>query len=109
MSFQKTVSMIFFIILIIFLVIIGVTLYNAKLKNPTYPPKISQCPDYWTLDNNNKCINTNNLGNSSCTQSINLSDSVWNNKDSHCNKYKWAKSCGLTWDGITNVGLNCNN
>lgn len=104
MSFQKTVAMIFFIILIIFLVIIGVTLYDAKYKNPIYPPKISQCPDYWSLDDNNNCINRQNLGVSSCNSKINVSDYA-----TPCSKYKFATDCKISWDGITNVGLDCTN
>ncbi len=107
MSFQKVVVSIFLIILIIFLVIIGTTLYDAKYKNPSYPPKSAQCPDYWTLDNKNNCVNTKGLGNSTCSEKINIKDTAWNTSGSPCYKYKWAKSCGLSWDGITNVGLEC--
>lgn len=104
MSFQKTVAMVFFIILIIFLVIIGVALYDAKYKNPIYPPKISQCPDYWTLDNENYCVNTQGLGNSSCDKRIMTSKYT-----TSCDKKKFATDCELSWDGITNVGLDCIN
>jgi hypothetical protein len=109
MSFQKIVVAILLIILIIFLVIIGVTLYNAKYKDIVYPPKTAQCPDYWTLDSSNNCVNTKALGNSTCSTSINLNQTAWNGPNSNCNKYQWAKACNLTWDGITNVNLECNN
>lgn len=107
MSFQTTVVAIFSIILIIFLVIIGVTLNDSKKKG-TYPPKISQCPDYWTLDKDDNCVNINSLGNSTCSSKINIKDDAWNGKDGQCNKYKWANACGITWDGVTNIGLDCN-
>lgn len=107
MSFQKVVISIFLIILIIFLVIIGTTLYDTKYKNPVYPPKSAQCPDYWELDNNGNCINTKGLGKSTCMSSMNIKDSVWSSSNSACSKYTWAKACDLSWDGITNVGLQC--
>lgn len=107
MSFQTVVVSIFSIILIIFLVIIGVTLYDNKYKNPSYPSKTSQCPDYWTLDSNNNCVNTNGLGKSVCQSKINITDKAWNGSNANCGKYNWAKACEVSWDGITNVGLNC--
>lgn len=110
MSFQKLVVAILLIILIIFLVIIGVTLYKAKYTDILYPPKTAQCPDYWELDSNNNCINSRGLGNcigDACVQKINIKDSVWSGTDGLCNKYKWAKARNLSWDGITNVNLDC--
>ena len=30
----------------------------------------------------------------------------YNGSDSGCQKYKWATSCGVTWDGITSGVIN---
>ena len=39
---------------------------------------------------------------------MDFSYSHWNGKDGLCNKYKWAKKCDLTWDGITTSDDACN-
>jgi hypothetical protein len=106
MSFQNTVIKISSLVFIITLVVIGFSLYNNK-SSVVYPPVIANCPDYWlekpSNDNDtNICFNTNKLGKSSCEKNKDFTGSLWTGGDGNCNKYKWAKSCNLTWDGITN-------
>ena len=63
-------------------------------KSQEYPPEVSECPDYWTINENGVCspsLNTNNPG--------------------YCNLYTkengdkaaFAERCGIEWDGLTNV------
>ena len=110
--FQKSVATVAIIILIITLCIIGISLYRTKY-NSKYPPVIANCPDYWDasgnldISNNFVCVNSMNLGSSTCSNTMNFSTSSWQGDNSLCQKYKWAKSCDLTWDGITDNADLC--
>ena len=125
MNFQKIVLSIAIIIFIILMLFIGATLYQNKY-GVGFPPTVSQCPDYWidksnTIDSSNldstsssddvlantKCYNTKNLGKSSCNKEMNFSGDFWQGSAGDCRKYKWAKGCELTWDGITNNSAVC--
>ena len=106
-GFQKIVLFSAIVILIFALVIIGISLTNSIDSN--WPPMISNCPDYWTVDgsgNNTQCINTKDLGtcpsNSGSKHLImNFNNAPYVGSNSLCAKYTWAKNCGVTWDGIT--------
>lgn len=107
-SFNRIVITIAIIILIILLIIIGIQLYNKKY-NTTYPPVTADCPDYWldeSTGNSSKCVNYKNLG--SCNvQEKDFSVPHFSGTQGLCNKKKWARSCNLTWDGITNNTALC--
>jgi hypothetical protein len=105
-TFQKSVTTVSIIILIIALCFIGIALYRQKY-NSTYPPVIANCPDYWDVSGN-LCVNSMNLGNTTknCGGPMDFTTAQWNNNSSKCQKYQWAKGCNLTWDGISdNVDL----
>lgn len=113
MNFQQIVLTVAIVIFIIIMIFIGSVLYQKKYAT-TFPPVISQCPDYWidkdTSDDPNKditsasqtCFNIKNLGNTSCSKTMDFTEDFWQGSSGSCNKYKWAKGCDLTWDGITN-------
>ena len=112
-NFQKIVLTIAIVVFIILMIFIATVLYNSKF-NVKIPQNVSQCPDYWidqqtppesgSISNtsNQTCVNVKNLGNMSCSKTMNFTDSFWQGPTGDCNKSKWAKSCDLTWDGITN-------
>ena len=80
------------VILLISLIFIGVMLSYSKDAN--WPPIVPACPDYWTMNSDGKCVNSQNLG--SCTDPMDFKDK------SMCDKYNWAKdTCKVSWDGIT--------
>ena len=117
-NFQKIVLSIAIVIFIILIIFIAMVLRNSKYS-VKFPPTVSQCPDYWidkpdqsgspSLDNvSQTCTNVKNLGNMSCYKQKDFTDSFWQGSTGMCNKYKWAKSCDLTWDGITNNPNACN-
>lgn len=54
-SFYSIIVIIAIIILIIALTIVGLTLDRKKNMKP-FPDYKNTCPDFWTLDANNKCI-----------------------------------------------------
>ena len=109
MNFQKIVLTIATVLLIISLIVFGSMLYSeAKV----YPPTQAQCPDYWIdmsggIGTGGYCINTKNLGKGGCSNRMNFNTGMWTGDNGLCNKQKWANSCNLTWDGITNNPNAC--
>ena len=109
MNFQKTTIMVGSIALIILLLVFAYQIYNEKYKS-VYPPVVSECPDFWennSNDNPSRCFNVKNLGSESCAKTMDFSQSSWTGSEGSCNKYKWAKECDITWDGITNNPKVC--
>ena len=109
MGFQKIVLTIAIFILILCLIFIGIALYRGR-KNDIYPPVVADCPDYWQDMSNgdgSNCVNKLNLGSSGCNSTMDFSGSTWDGSSGLCNKYKWARGCDLTWDGITNNKSAC--
>jgi hypothetical protein len=115
-SFQKNVLIVAVIILIILLIIIGYLLVKTG-TNDTWPPIIGQCPDYWIdfSGNGANCVNVQSLGDCSGNGNIHCPNAINNTPSSGmdfttsaftdsqnglCNKYNWAMSNGITWDGI---------
>lgn len=98
------------VVLIIWLIIIGISLYRSK-NNKEFPPIFANCPDYWIdeseKNNGSKCVNKQNLGDSKCQKTMDFSGSLFSGIDGLCAKSKWAKSCGLTWDGVDNNSSAC--
>lgn len=111
MAFQGFIANIALLILIIALVVIGVILYRAKGNFVADDVVIGECPDYWTMEEDNKgtnyCLNVKNLGKSTCSRKMNFGVAPWSGIDGTCKKYTWANACDLTWDGITNNPNAC--
>ena len=95
MGFQKTVLMISIVIFVVLMLFIGTMMYRAK-KTRKFPPQITRCPDYWTVDKDGKCNNPRGLG-VGCAEGSNWVDLPTLEK-----KCEFARSCGIEWDGITN-------
>lgn len=106
MTFQSTVMTVAIIFLIVSLCFIGLALYNQKYKSE-FPPVIPNCPDYWDMSGN-MCNPHPKVGNQSaaCTVPMDFNSGAWA-AGGKCAKYKWAKECNLTWDGITNIADTC--
>ena len=110
MNFQSIVMMVATILLILSLTLIGISLSNLN-SEVKYPPLISDCPDYWTVEktvNSNgntdfKCINAKSLGtNGNNCKEYDNSLSIYKGTGGLCQKKKWANKCNITWDGVTN-------
>jgi hypothetical protein len=107
MNFQKIVITVAIIILIIILVFIGMALSKTRYGE-TWPPIVGDCPDYWVdmSGNGEACFNSQTLGRCNIPtedneNTMNFNQSPFTGNDGTCSKYKWAKSCKVTWDGIT--------
>ena len=118
-TFQKTVLTISVIVLIISLIILGLFLAKSLFED-SYPPIISDCPDYWDVSYNINdeivCKNTSTINkgrgdvptgdcNDYPINQFLVSGSQ--NEDVLCEKYKWSKKCDITWDGVTNNNQAC--
>tara|TARA_R110002074_G_scaffold376785_1_gene553965 strand:- start:122 stop:442 length:321 start_codon:yes stop_codon:yes gene_type:complete len=106
MLFQKTVIGIATIILIGLLVFIGYSIQKDK-TTISFPPVLADCPDYWD-SKDSECINTQGLGNCNIEQPKNFDNPIYQGDKGMCEKYKWANSCNIAWDGITNSPDICN-
>ena len=47
------------------------------------------------------------IGNENCPHQMNFNSSAFMGSKGKCNKQKWARSCNVTWDGITNAHGLC--
>tara|TARA_B100001029_G_C14975471_1_gene402788 strand:+ start:427 stop:783 length:357 start_codon:yes stop_codon:yes gene_type:complete len=114
-AFQNNVVRIATIIFIFFMALTSLMLLLAK-QNQKFPPMYPTCPDYYILqdDGGPKCMDDKLLAGSnqnggtppmSCGK-LNLnhpSYKGWGDAQIKA-KRKWAQDCGVTWDGLTNVG-----
>ena len=116
MEFQKLVLILAIILLLVILVVIGVMLSKSN-AGENWPPVVGECPDYWIdmSGNGEGCFNSNSLGrcnlpgNQNKLNTMNFNQSPFIGNDGNCSKYRWATSCGVTWDGITSgVKIPCN-
>jgi len=116
-SFQKSIIIIASIVLLVSLIILAYSIHRT-IKNISFPPTITDCPDYWDVtldsDNNIQCVNNSGinegLGTSKCTN-IQTSQFNSNGTDPHnvlCQKYNWTKDCKIVWDGVSNNSNPCN-
>jgi hypothetical protein len=114
-DFQKNVIYASIILFIAFLVIACIALYyiNKNKKKGPFPDKTQLCPDYWedrsTDADGSKCLNVKNLGKSR-NRTMDFTKSIWKGDQGICNKSEWAKTSGLSWDGVTNnIRVPCKN
>ena len=112
-DFKKKVVGTAIVLLIFAILLIGVLLFTGG-SDSQWPPVVSECPDYWIdrVDKDGeakKCFNVHNLGKSSCDNIMDFSEDFWQGSTGDCRKYRWAKDCKLTWDGITNNSTICDN
>lgn len=112
MNFQRIVLMIAGFLLLGFLVAVVFSMIKANAIGE-WPPVISNCPDNWVMDADGKtCKNLNRMPKTStagsCSDSLNTSETAYLGQSGLCEKYKWAKTCGINWDGISNNPNVCN-
>ena len=96
-SFQRNTIIVAFIVLIMTLTVVGVAMYSSRYT-AEYPPTIGNCPDYWDIDEDGTCTDTND--NTKTYDPAIDGDSI-------CQKKEWARENNVTWDGITNSSVDC--
>ena len=112
-SFNKTVLIVACVLLILGLILIGVFI-SKNIEKAAYPPVVGDCPDYWidTSGNGSNCVNLKDLGTCNAIAgegkhlTMDFSVAPYTGADGLCQKFTWANSCGITWDGITSGVTN---
>lgn len=114
-EFNKIVLIVATIVLILMLILLYIFL-SKTLFEDSYPPIISDCPDYWDIslnaDGEKICIDNLKINSGSKIDCKSSSISMFKNNGTNknevmCEKNKWAKDCNITWDGITNNTTPC--
>lgn len=109
-NFQRIVLLVAGILFVGFMITVVYSMIKANSIGE-WPPVIANCPDNWVMDADGKtCKNVNNVyksGFESKCESINPSSEAYSGANGLCQKYEWAKSCGVNWDGISNNASVC--
>jgi hypothetical protein len=119
-EFQSTVLMCAAAILILSMTFLGIVMYSSQSTN-VFPPRALPCPDYWTMNASNVCVNTTTtntwsnpnptaapFGTDSATsrKTIDPNSAAWATMypgtSAFCAKQNWALANDVAWDGITN-------
>lgn len=114
MNFYKFICILALVLLIVCLACIGVAM-NSTSNSSVFPPNVSSCPDFYTMDTStNLCspmYTITKSTDSDCTSKSFDSDPYTNSgmgpSSGMCAKQKWAQTCGVNWDGITNNTAVC--
>lgn len=97
MGFYKSAFVGFTVQLLILLAIMAYILSNMN-KNQQFPASISNCPDFYSLNNEGNCMIETSVYSSQDNQC-----KILNPRDMSLRDQKiWAVDCGVSWDGITN-------
>ena len=108
MNFQKTYLIIASVIFILLLIVTIILLFYNK--NVIFAPIVGECPDYWIYNKNkNTCKNIFNVGSDTIPNEINFSAPMWQGMNGACKKKKFAEANLLSWNGITDGSLHCDN
>ena len=104
MSFQTTVLWVAVFIFLGVLAFIGYNIYSSKYNTVSWPPFVSDCPDYWSSDGTTCTSGTYNL----CPKTTSFTITDFPNL---CDKFDFTtkKGCGpqFNWSGVSN-SLSCN-
>lgn len=110
MGFHQIVIIIAFIILIFALIGVGMTLHRGSIVT-SYPTYTNNCPDGWTSSKDGCTMPDGasyteaDLTNYNNTYNIfeqNGKTIKFPPNATKCDKFKFSKHFGLTWDGISN-------
>ena len=97
MGFYKTAFLGFLIPLILTLAMMTYIIYNTN-KSQEYPPTISSCPDFYSLNHEGHCVIESDVYTSNKDTCKLLNSKGMKQRE----KKNWAVDCGVSWDGITN-------
>ena len=112
-GFQKTVLLVAIGILSLALFGIAILLMKEKRKK-VFPNEIPECPDYYqTLDSgcslalpfNEVSTRSEDPGGCANPGKIFKTQAKYTGANGRREKCKWAKRCGLAWDGVSNQNL----
>lgn len=102
------------VFLVFVLIIVGYFMSLSK-TNQLFPPVLSDCPDYYSLNKDNMCVLSSkirlNVANNYC-RAEDFTQKKYKRKGTNfrsglCAKKLWANDCTVKWDGITNNDNIC--
>lgn len=104
--YQKIVLGIAIVLLIGAYIMIYFTLVDNVKK---WPPTVAKCPDYWVYNQTNDNCESNDINNGTSTKfSIYPDEDKKLSSITKCEKYSWAKTNGISWDGLSyGVSMDC--
>jgi len=128
-SFHYSVLGIALVMLIIMFIIVGVMLSRNKVSI-IYPPYANDCPNYWSMNSDGKCVLTEGGINTPIAPttsspssspapalpgfsngSVDFKNQGWGTykgaTSAICAKKKWAVDNGVLWDGVSNYNGTC--
>ena len=118
-SFHYSVLGIALVMLIIMFIIVGVMLSRNKVSI-IYPPYANDCPNYWSMNSDGKCIVSTGINKPSgdtaalpgiSSGSVDFKNQGWGTysgaTSAICAKKKWAVDKGVLWDGVSNYNGTC--
>lgn len=122
-EFNTMVLNVAVIVFIITLVIVGYILYFST-RSSSFPPYDTVCPTYYSIDaSGQNCIFDDNVyggnenypslatspstNNCSSVPISTFNKSGFSRDEVLCAKNRWAKRCGVFWDGVTNNQNAC--
>jgi hypothetical protein len=97
MGFYKNAIIAAVVQLLILLLIMAVIMSN-KNKSQEFPPTLSPCPDFYSLNQSGDCISQGSVYSNTEPKCVRLSTKGMGIPE----KRDWAADCGVAWDGITN-------
>lgn len=97
MGFYKNTIIAFAVQLVILLIIMAFIISN-KNKSQEFPPSLSVCPDFYSLNDSGSCSIDSNVYSTTSPECIRLNPKGMGIHE----KRIWASDCGVAWDGITN-------
>ena len=107
-TFQRTVTAVSVVVFLFVVALMAIAMWRSRY-NDVFPPIIGACPDYWeAISHKGKgiiCKNIHGLGVCNAKDAeVDFSGPEWN--QGKCPKARWARKCGLTWDGILGPDSN---
>ena len=120
-SFYTIIFTVTVVIAIIVLIFMAIAMFLGR-EVATWPPDVSECPDYWLVNPDGSCRVQPSVGNTgsagctafdpatcggqgggSCTYAEVLKNTGLNSGSPRCRRKAWAQQCGVYWDGISDI------
>jgi len=113
MNTKQLVVLVASIALILCVIFLIISTRRAMYNKP-WPPVVNECPDKWVKEGNlckdvheiNTTCPSEAASNNSPT-SVNFTTAVYTGHNGKCAKRNYANDCGATWQGITDVPMEC--
>jgi len=104
MNTKQLVVLVASIALILCVIFLIISTRRAMYNKP-WPPVVNECPDKWVKEGN-LCKDVHKI-NTTCPTSVDFTTTEYTGHNGKCAKRNYANGCGATWQGITDVPMEC--